>query len=318
MLCPCIFLQIFLSVSEGYIFEPDTVSKKDFTTSGMNPMTVRLFSLALFALTAILAWPVMAANVEPWQLSMQPAVSPSATHIHEFHNMLLWIIFSVAIFVFLLVFWVCLRYNSKANPKPSSFSHNVMVEVIWTVIPILILIIIALPSFKLLYYTDRVENPDMTLKITGRQWYWDYEYPDHEGIAFSSYMIQDADIDASKGQKRLLSTDNAVVLPVETNIQILTTAGDVIHSWAVPAFGIKLDAVPGRTNETWVRIEKPGVYYGQCSELCGKDHSYMPIEIHAVTKEEFERWLVEAKKEFASYSPASGDHGSLQFAYLED
>lgn len=281
-------------------------------------MKARFFSLALFALAAVLAWPAMADNVEPWQIGMQPAVSPSARHIHEFHDMLLYIIFGVAIFVFLLMFWVCLRYNSKVNPKPSSFAHNTIIEVVWTVVPVLILIMIAIPSFKLLYYTDRVEKPDMTLKITGRQWYWDYEYPDQEGLAFSSYMVQTADLDPAKNQKRLLSTDNVVVLPVETNIQILTTSGDVIHSWAMPAFGIKLDAVPGRTNETWVRIEKPGVYYGQCSELCGKDHSYMPIEIHAVTKEEFARWVVEAKKEFSSLSPAFGGRGSLQFAYLED
>lgn len=281
-------------------------------------MKAGILPFLLFASAVILAGPALAANAEPWQLNLQSAVSPSARHINDFHDMLLWIIFGVTIFVFILVFWVCLRYNSKANPKPSAVSHNVLIEVVWTVIPVLILIVIAIPSFKLLYYTDRVENPDMTIKVTGRQWYWDYEYPDHDGIAFSSYMIQDADIDASKGQLRLLSTDNPVVLPVDTNIQILTTAGDVIHSWAMPAFGIKLDAVPGRTNETWVRIEKPGVYYGQCSELCGKDHSYMPIEIHAVTKEEFERWLVEAKKEFAFGGPASGGHETLQFAYLED
>lgn len=236
----------------------------------------------------------------PWQLNLQPAASPSALRIHEFHDMLLWIIFAISIFVLLLLVWVIIRYNSKANPVPAKFTHNVLIEVIWTVVPVVILIIIAIPSFKVLYYNDHVENPDMTLKITGRQWYWDYEYPDHDGIAFSSYMIADADIDESKNQQRLLSTDTAVVLPIDTNIQILVTAGDVLHSWTVPAFGVKIDAVPGRLNETWVRIEKPGTYYGQCSELCGKDHSYMPIEIRAVTKEEFENWLVTAKEEFAS------------------
>ncbi|MCC6598709.1 MAG: cytochrome c oxidase subunit II [Alphaproteobacteria bacterium] len=283
-------------------------------------MIARFSSLALFVLVIALAGSAMAqaSGVVPWQINMQPAVSTSAHHIHEFHNMLLWIIFAVAIFVFILMFWVCLRYNARANPKPSVVSHNVLIEVLWTVLPVVILIVIAIPSFKLLYYTDRTENPEMTLKVTGHQWYWDYEYPDQEGLAFSSYMIGEEDIDASKGQLRLLSTDNAVVLPVETNIQILITAADVLHSWAVPAFGIKLDAVPGRTNETWVRIEKPGVYYGQCSELCGKDHSYMPIEIHAVSKEDFARWLVSAKQEFSSYMPGPGTQKPLQFAYLED
>jgi len=154
------------------------------------------------------------------------------------------------------------------------------------------------PSLKLLYYTDRVENPEMTLKVVGRQWYWDYEYPDQDGIAFSSYMIADKDIDPAKGEQRLLSTDNKIVLPVDTNIAVQVTAGDVIHSWAVPSLGVKIDAVPGRLNETWLRIKKPGTYFGQCSELCGKDHAFMPIEITAVPKDEFAQWVVKAKEEY--------------------
>jgi cytochrome c oxidase subunit 2 len=259
-----------------------------------------LLGLLLTLGVALLPTLGIAAEPTPWQLNMQPAASPSAQHIHDFHDLLLYIIFAIAIFVLLLLVWVVIRYNAKANPTPSQFTHNVMIEVIWTVIPVIILIVIAIPSFKVLYYNDHIENPEMTLKVTGRQWYWDYEYPDHDGIAFSSYMVADADIDTEKGQRRLLSTDNVVVLPVDTNIQILMEGGDVLHSWAVPAFGVKIDAVPGRTNETWVRIEKEGVYYGQCSELCGKDHAYMPIEIHAVSKEEFENWLITAKEEFAS------------------
>ncbi|MCB9983829.1 MAG: cytochrome c oxidase subunit II [Rhodospirillales bacterium] len=271
-------------------------------------MINKILTLALAVFVATTSAPSFADGLaKPWQLGMQDAASPSALRIHEFHDMLLWIIISVAIFVLLLLIWVVLRYNSKANPEPAQFSHNVLIEVLWTAIPIIILIVIAIPSFKVLYYNDHVENPDMTLKITGYQWYWAYEYPDHEGISFSSYMLADNEIDEAKGQKRLLSTDNPVVLPIDTNIQLLITAGpqDVIHSWAVPSFGVKLDAVPGRLNETWVRIEKPGTYYGQCSELCGKDHAFMPIEIHAVTKEEFEQWLVTAKEEFAALD--SGD-----------
>src|SRR5688500_10689034 len=165
-----------------------------------------------------------------------------------------------------------IRFNSKAHPVPSTRTHNVILEIVWTVVPVVILITIAVPSFKLLYYMDRTENPDMTLKVTGFQWYWGYEYPDNGNISFNSNIIKDADIDASKGQIRKLSTDNPVVLPVDTNIQLLVTAADVLHAFAVPSFGVKIDAVPGRLNETWVRIEKPGVYYGQCSELCGANH----------------------------------------------
>lgn len=262
--------------------------------------------LGLLTVLLVTAFPVLgfAAEPQPWQLNLQPPASSSALRIHEFHDLLLYIIFAIAIFVLILLVWVVIRYNSKANPVPAQFTHNVLLEVVWTVIPVIILIVIAIPSFKVLYYNDRIENPEMTLKVTGRQWYWDYEYPDHEGIAFSSYMIADEDI--TEDQRRLLSTDNVVVLPIDTNIQILMTAGDVLHSWTVPAFGVKIDAVPGRLNETWVRIDKPGTYYGQCSELCGKDHSYMPIEIRAVTKEEFENWLVTAKEEFASIDAAQG------------
>lgn len=231
-----------------------------------------------------------------WGLNMQDAASPSAERIHHFHDMMLYLITAITIFVLALLVWVVIRYNKRANPTPSQFSHNVLIEVIWTVVPILILLVIIVPSFRLLYYVDRTENPEMTLKITGYQWYWGYEYPDNEGVNFLSYMIPEKEIDKSKGQERLLSTDNPVVLPVDTNIQILTTASDVIHALAVPALGLKLDAMPGRTNETWVKITKPGIYYGQCSELCGKDHAYMPIEIHAVPKEEFQAWVASKKQ----------------------
>lgn len=238
-----------------------------------------------------------------WQLGMQDAGSPSAEHLHEFHNFLLYIITGISVFVLLLLVYVVLRFNKKANPEPKQFSHNVLIEVIWTVIPVVILLVIVVPSFKLLYFLDRTAEPEMTLKVTGYQWYWGYEYPDNEGINFLSYMIPTDELDEARGDKRLLSTDTKVVLPVDTNIQILVTAADVLHSFAVPALGIKTDAVPGRLNETWVNISKPGIYYGQCSELCGKDHAFMPIEIHAVPKDEFEAWVEKAKEEFSSLSP---------------
>lgn len=277
-----------------------------------------LKTICAAAMLSLITLPALAGDglADKWELGMQNAASPSADHIHNFHDMMLYIITAIVIFVFVLLLWVIIRYNEKANPKPAQFTHNVMIEVIWTLVPVLILIAIAIPSFQMLYFNDRVENPDMTLKVTGRQWYWDYEYPDNDGIAFSSYMIPDAEI--KDGQHRLLSTDNIVVLPIDTNIQILVTGGDVIHSWAVPALGVKIDAIPGRHNETWVRIEKPGTYYGQCSELCGKDHAFMPIEIKAVTKEEFENWLVTAKKEFTDLTPDSRFQNTVQFAYLEE
>ena len=258
-------------------------------------MTRTLFA-ALGALFFLTASPAMASPAHPWEIWFQEAASPSAEHIQAFYTFVLPIITVITIFVLALLTYVILRYNRRANPVPSKVSHNVLIEIIWTIIPVLILLVIVVPSFRLLYFTDRTPNPEMTLKITGYQWYWGYEYPDNSGVSFLSYMIPEKDIDKSKGQLRLLSTDNPVVLPVDTNIQILTTAADVIHSFAVPSLGIKLDAMPGHVNETWVRITKPGVYYGQCSELCGKDHAYMPIEIHAVPKEEFNAWVKTMKQ----------------------
>ncbi len=256
---------------------------------------IRFSALLLLSFLVTYTSPALADAVD-WEIAMQEAASPTAERIHAFHNMLLWIIFAIAIFVLALLVYVVVRFNKRANPQPAMFTHNVLVEIIWTVIPVIILIVIAVPSFKLLYYTDRAEAPEMTLKVTGYQWYWGYEYPDNGGVNFLSYMVPTKDLDASKGQKRLLSTDNPVILPVDTTIQIQVTAADVLHAFAVPALGVKVDAVPGRLNDTWVRITKPGVYYGQCSELCGKDHAFMPIEIHAVPKEEFNTWIASQKE----------------------
>ncbi|MFP4313924.1 MAG: cytochrome c oxidase subunit II [Alphaproteobacteria bacterium] len=236
-------------------------------------------------------------------INFQPAASPSMERITEFHDLLLYIISGITLFVLILLVYVILRFNKRVNPEPSKVTHNVALEIAWTVIPVVILIIIAIPSFKLLYYVDRIENPDMTIKVTGYQWYWQYDYPDHGDISFASYMIADQDIDLNKNQVRLLSTDNPVVLPVNKNIQVLLTGGDVLHSWAVPSLGVKTDTVPGRLNETWFRITREGTYYGQCSELCGKDHAYMPIEIKAVSEEEFARWVAEQGGTMPSVEP---------------
>lgn len=257
----------------------------------MKKQSLWLLAAALLGITALISGTAMAAGPVDWQMGFQEAASPVAERINSFHTMLLYVISLVSAFVCVLLIIVMVRFNAKANPKPALFAHNTPIEILWTVIPVIILIVISVPSMKLLYYSDRTANPEMTLKITGYQWYWGYEYPDQGGVNFMSYMVPDEEIDAASGQKRLLSTDNPVVLPVDTNIQILVTAADVLHAFAMPAFGIKLDAVPGRMNETWLRITKPGVYYGQCSELCGKGHGYMPIEIHAVSKEEFADWV---------------------------
>jgi len=234
----------------------------------------------------------------PWQLGLQASASPVKEQLTDFHDLLLVIITGITLLVLALLVYVIVRFNSKANPTPTRTSHNTILEVAWTVVPVLILVVIAVPSFKLLYYVDKTENADMTLKIVGHQWYWEYQYPDHGDITFSSNMIPEEEI--QPGQHRLLEVDNRIVLPVDSNIRILVTAGDVLHSWAMPSLGIKKDAVPGRTNETWARIDREGVFYGQCSEICGTNHGYMPIAIEAVSKERFAKWVEEAKTKFAS------------------
>ena len=238
----------------------------------------------------------------PWQMNFQEAASPVMERIEDFHNLLFWIITIITLFVLVLLIYVIVKFNEKANPVPSKTTHNTFIEVLWTVVPIIILVVIAVPSFKLLFFQDKYENPDMTLKVVGHQWYWSYKYPDQGNFGFDSQMVQAEDL--KPGQPRLLTVDNTVVLPIDTNIRVLQTADDVIHNWAMPAFGMKLDAIPGRTNENWVRITKPGDYYGQCSELCGVGHAYMPIHVKAVSKEEFAAWVVTAKAKYADSMPA--------------
>lgn len=245
-----------------------------------------------------------------WQIGFRPPVSPTAEEIHWFNDIILLpVIIAIVVFVMGLLVYVIWRFSEKRNPTPSKTTHNTAIEVLWTAVPLMILFVIAIPSFKLLYFADRVVEADMTLKATGRQWYWSYQYPDYGDFEFDAYMVPDADL--QEGQKRLLSTDNSVVLPVETNVRLLITASDVLHAFALPAMGIKLDAVPGQVNETWVRITEEGTYYGQCSELCGTGHSYMPITIKAVSKAEFEDWVAQAKEDFAS---ADSDNDGLRGA----
>lgn len=237
-----------------------------------------------------------------WQLGLQDAVSPTMVWINQFHNLVLWIISLIVLFVLALLVIVIIRFNAKSNPVPSKTTHNTFVEVVWTLLPILILLVIAVPSFRLLYFDREIPPADVTIKAIGNQWYWTYEYPDADGMTFDSLMVEDADL--QEGQPRLLAVDNDVVVPVGKNVRVIVTASDVIHNWALPAFGMKMDAIPGRLNETWFRADKTGTYYGQCSELCGQRHAFMPIAVRVVTEAEYAEWLEQAKQEFAS-TPAA-------------
>ncbi|MFN4283033.1 MAG: cytochrome c oxidase subunit II [Alphaproteobacteria bacterium] len=261
---------------------------------------------AIAAAAALLLPGLAAAAVpQPWTFGFQEAATPVARDIHDLHHLLLVIITAITLFVLALLIYVIVRFNAKRNPTPSRTSHNTLIEVLWTVLPVLILVVIAVPSFKLLYFMDRTDKPEMTLKVTGHQWYWSYQYQDHGDFQFDSLMIPTDQL--KPGQHRLLEVDNQVVVPINTNIRLLVTSQDVLHAWAVPAFGVKMDTVPGRLNETWMRIERPGTYYGQCSELCGVNHGFMPIAVRAVSKEEFQVWVEEARKKFASAEPVAKD-----------
>ena len=248
---------------------------------------------AVAALAPAAAW----ATPQPWQLGQQHPATSIMERLHSFHDLLLWIITAIVIFVFVLLAYACWRFAESRNPVPSRRSHNTALEIVWTAVPVLILVIIAIPSFKLLYYMDVEPETEFTIKATGHQWYWNYTYPDHGNFTFDAYMIADSEL--QEGQLRLLETDNRVVVPAGTNVRIQTTAADVLHSWAVPQFGVKVDAVPGRLNQLWINVAEPGVYYGQCSELCGVNHGFMPITVEAMTRADFDAWVAEAQSQFA-------------------
>ena len=252
----------------------------------------------LYIFFGILSAPnAIADQPKDWQLGFQKAASESMRDIVNFHDkLLLPIIIGISVFVLFLMIYACVRFRASANPVPSKRTHNVAVEVLWTLIPCLILIVMAVPSFKILYKQDAIPKADVTVKAIGYQWYWGYEYPD-ENIIFDSYMIEDKDL--KENQPRLLAVDNELVVPVNKVIKVLITANDVLHAWALPSFGVKRDAVPGRINETWFKAEKIGTYYGQCSELCGIKHAFMPITVRVVSEDEYEEWLIEAKEKFS-------------------
>src|SRR6476646_5653644 len=252
-------------------------------------------SVPVFALGTALA---ATGQPEPWQLGLQKGATPVMDDIIWFHDFLLWVISAITVFVLALLVIVVVKFNARSNPTPSRTTHNTAIEVMWTVIPVLILVTIAVPSFRLLFYQLNMPKADVTVKATGKQWFWSYSYPDSK-FEFDSLLACDQERIKCE-QPRLLAVDNEMVVPVNKVVHVLTTGAEVIHSFAVPAFGIKIDAIPGRINETWFKAEREGTYYGQCSELCGKDHAYMPIVVRVVNDKEYTAWIEQAKKKYAN------------------
>lgn len=234
------------------------------------------------------AWAAVGAPT-PAGIDFQAPATQVMRDIEAFHAFLLPLIVAISTFVLALLLWVIVRYNRRANPTPRKFTHNMLVEVIWTIVPVIILVVIAARSFPLLYEEERVPPSELTLKVTGNSWFWNFEYPDL-GVNIASNLLPEED---ARGQDRpyLLATTEPLLVPVHTNVRVLVTSNDVIHAFAVPAFGVKEDAIQGRVNETWFNVDQEGVFYGQCSELCGINHAYMPLEIHAVSREQFNQWV---------------------------
>jgi cytochrome c oxidase subunit 2 len=250
---------------------------------------------ALSATAAPFAWAQGVVGApRPWEMGMQRSFSPIKDRIIELHDLVLVIITVITLFVAGLLAWVAYRYNAKKNPVPSQTSHHTVLEIAWTVIPVLILVVIAIPSFRLIYYQDRTPDPDMTIKVTGHQWYWEYSYPDQGNLDIESRIVRDEDL--KPGQLRLLDVDNQMVIPVGKKIRILAGSSDVIHSFFIPSIGVQRYAIPGRTIETWMEADQVGTFYGECNQICGQDHSRMPISVRAVSEADFKAWVEEAKK----------------------
>ena len=275
-----------------------SVAKLTLLSFGIRTATImKYFLLPIF--TFLLGSSALAEQPKNWQLGYQNSVTPVMNDLVFMHDyILLPIITAISVFVLFLILYAVWKFRASKNPNPSKTSHNTLIEVLWTVIPCLILVVIAIPSFKLLYKQDIIPKADITIKAIGYQWYWGYEYPDQK-IAFEATMIETKDL--KPGQPRLLATDKHVVVPVNKVVKVLITANDVLHAWALPAFGVKRDAVPGRINETWFKAEKEGIFYGQCSELCGIKHAFMPITVEVVSEEKYKEWVEMAKVKYAMY-----------------
>jgi len=262
-------------------------------------MNLRKSGIGAAALLALSGLPALALPYN-YQTGFQPAASPVMSQIEDFHRLLFYIIVAVCLFVLGLLVWIVIRYRAGANPVPSKVHHNTLLEVAWTLIPVIILVFIAVPSFRLLYFEAIIPKPDVTIKAIGKQWFWSYEYPGAAaGFTYDSLGLSDADA-AKAGKPRLLGTDNPIYVPVNKVVEVDTVGADVIHSWAMSEMGVKMDAVPGRINKTWFKADRTGVFYGQCSELCGARHAYMPIELHVVSGADYAAWLAQAKKKFAA------------------
>jgi len=262
-------------------------------------------TLPLAVAAALVPLAAHADQPKRWEIWHQQPASSIMETINDFHLQLMVISVLIVVLVLGLLAYCMWKFNERANPEPSRTTHNTLIEVIWTAVPVMILVGIAIPSFKLLYEEDVIPKAELTVKAIGHQWYWSYEYPDNGNFSFDATMVDDKDLQPK--QPRLLTTANPVVLPIGTTVRVITTATDVIHAWAVPAFGVKVDSVPGRLNELWFKIDRIGTYYGQCSELCGVNHGFMPIQVEAVTKERYAQWVEEAKKKFASSMPAGDE-----------
>jgi cytochrome c oxidase subunit 2 len=271
-----------------------SIGKRLFETILRGPAQLAAPLLAFIG-AGILPTIAQASQPTAWGLGLQESASTVMDDIHWFGNFTFWIIGVIVVFVAILLAMVVFKFNAKANPVPSKTSHNTMIEIVWTVVPILILLVLAVPSFRLLYKQMEIPSADLTIKVTGYQWYWGYEYPDNPDVSFDSIMLSDEEI-AEQGNKepRLLAVDNEMVVPVGKIVRLQITSADVIHAYAVPAFGVKMDAIPGRLNESWFKADREGMYYGQCSELCGKDHAFMPLAVRVVSQEQYDAWLAAA------------------------
>jgi cytochrome c oxidase subunit II len=282
------------------ILPADTNAQPSPAEGANDVQAIRFFAAAVIAAAVGggTAWAGQG-QPSPWQIGMQQAATPVMEDIVWFHDyLLLTITAAITVFVLALLIVIMVRFNAGKNPTPSRTTHNTLIEVLWTAIPVLILVVIAIPSFKLLFYQLNVPPADLTVKATGNQWFWSYSYPDNGNFEFNSILVPEDKL--KPGQLRLLTVDNEMVVPVNKIVRVQTIGADVIHSFAVPSFGIKIDSVPGRLNETWFKATREGMYYGQCSELCGRDHAFMPINVRVVSEQEFNTWLADAKKKFAA------------------
>ena len=278
----------------------------------------RVLTLLASLAAGLGAGEALADQPRPWELGFQTPATVGMERINEFHNLLLIIITVIAVLVLALLIYVMVRFNERVHPRPSKLTHNTILEVAWTAIPALTLFLIAIPSLKLLYFVADVPKADLTVKVTGNTWYWSYDYPDNGDISFDSMIVDDKDL--LPGQPRLLTVDKYLEVPVGATVKVQITSSDVVHSWSVPSFGVKTDAVPGRLNETWFKVLQPGTYYGECSQLCGQGHGFMPIMVHAVSWDEFNKWVALAKKSpdkaWPPVTEATADAGAAKVTQL--